>query len=589
MLITILSFKAILSQKADKNFICKSLLQLKPLIYISKNPLNKLILITVITFYLKCYAQQELKMKVSIVLPVFNGEKFIKDSIESVLNQTFKDFELIIVNDCSTDSTPDIINSYAEKDSRIKIINNKTNLKLPQSLNVGFKNAKGEYYTWTSDDNIYKENAIEYMASFLDKNKNTALVSLGFDVISSDGKFLYSINNNGKNPKQLLYSNNIGACFMYRASIANLVGTYNPDTFLAEDYDYWMRIASKGDIAYINENLYIYRTHEKSLTVTRKNEIIKVAKEVRYKNLYKLAKRLSKNFFQQILLMLQVVYNNLEHKPFYREKNKNKRIVHIFGIKFSYKKKRKAINSPKTYNERLTKEEWGSLYNKNQLENLINSIKNKDYYIQTKDLLNIIPKNSKTLEIGSGTGQTSLALAKKGCNVTLLDYAKECLDLSQAAAKELNLNIKTLCTDAIEDLPFSENEFDYIFHSGLLEHFTKEERISMLKHWRPYCKSMISLVPNASSIAYRVGKQIMEESGNWPYGIETPLYSQVDDFKQAGYSVEKEYTIGVEHSLSFLEKNHPLRIVLENLIQNNKIKDDYMQGYLLVTIGVKKF
>ena len=118
-------------------------------------------------------------MKVSIVLPVFNGEKFIKDSIESVLNQTFKDFELIIVNDCSTDSTPDIINSYAEKDSRIKIINNKTNLKLPQSLNVGFKNAKGEYYTWTSDDNIYKENAIEYMASFLDKNKNTALVSLG--------------------------------------------------------------------------------------------------------------------------------------------------------------------------------------------------------------------------------------------------------------------------------------------------------------------------------------------------------------------------------------------------------------------------
>ena len=90
--------------------------------------------------------------KVSIILPTYNGKKYIRDSIESIINQTYTNWELIIVNDCSTDDTQKIIEEYQQKDKRIIVINNEKNLKLPASLNRGFEEASGEYYTWTSDD-----------------------------------------------------------------------------------------------------------------------------------------------------------------------------------------------------------------------------------------------------------------------------------------------------------------------------------------------------------------------------------------------------------------------------------------------------
>ena len=99
--------------------------------------------------------------KVSIILPTFNGEKYIEESINSILHQTYKNWELIIVNDASNDNTQDIINKFAEQSFKITVIQNDKNLKLPASLNIGFKKATGEYFTWTSDDNIYKENAID--------------------------------------------------------------------------------------------------------------------------------------------------------------------------------------------------------------------------------------------------------------------------------------------------------------------------------------------------------------------------------------------------------------------------------------------
>ena len=85
--------------------------------------------------------------KISIVLPTFNGERYLKSSIHSILSQTFPDWELIIVDDCSTDGTADIIKRYAQSDSRIRVIRNEKNQKLPGSLNIGFSVAKGEYLT----------------------------------------------------------------------------------------------------------------------------------------------------------------------------------------------------------------------------------------------------------------------------------------------------------------------------------------------------------------------------------------------------------------------------------------------------------
>src|ERR1017187_1387375 len=98
---------------------------------------------------------------ISIVLPTYNGSKYIRTSIDSCLHQTFPNFELIIVNDCSTDDTASIVEEYVAKDDRIKIIHNIQNKKLPLSLNKGFEIAKGKYFTWTSDDNYYAPHALQ--------------------------------------------------------------------------------------------------------------------------------------------------------------------------------------------------------------------------------------------------------------------------------------------------------------------------------------------------------------------------------------------------------------------------------------------
>ena len=84
--------------------------------------------------------------------PVYNGANHIADSINSIINQTYQNWELIVVNDCSTDNTLEICSELSEKDSRIRVISNKKNLKLPNTLNAGFDAATGDYYTWTSDD-----------------------------------------------------------------------------------------------------------------------------------------------------------------------------------------------------------------------------------------------------------------------------------------------------------------------------------------------------------------------------------------------------------------------------------------------------
>lgn len=125
---------------------------------------------------------------ISVVLPTFNGEKYLRESLDSILAQSYANWELIIVNDASTDSTLNIANEYAKKDKRICIINNESNQKLPKSLNIGFANAKGGYLTWSSDDNRYKPQAFEKMLNVLKTNPNFDMVHCDFDYINENGE-----------------------------------------------------------------------------------------------------------------------------------------------------------------------------------------------------------------------------------------------------------------------------------------------------------------------------------------------------------------------------------------------------------------
>jgi len=200
--------------------------------------------------------------KVSIVLPTYNGTRFLGESIASCLSQSYKNIELIIVDDCSTEDVSRIACQFS--DPRMKIIRNKANLGLPGALNEGFKVAAGNYLTWTSDDNYYAQGAIETMCDKLEGNPAIDFVYCNYTFIDNEGRLGESIRTGA--PGELDSSNCIGPCFLYRRRVYEVLGGYDRGCSLAEDYDYWLRVRKRFSMEKIDEDLYFFRLHGSSLT-----------------------------------------------------------------------------------------------------------------------------------------------------------------------------------------------------------------------------------------------------------------------------------------------------------------------------------
>lgn len=241
--------------------------------------------------------------RLTVVLPVYNGEKYLTESIESVIGQDYGDFELIIVDDHSEDHSTEIIKSYLGKDSRIKYIHNTKNEGLPYSLNKGFSISKGEYLTWTSDDNLYHKDAFGRMVSYLDSNPHCGLVYANMNLIDAWGNVIGSRTGGDCN----IYKNDcVGACFMYRRICKETIGDYNESRILVEDYDYWLRIASKYDIQNIPETLYDYRFHNDSLTIKKIRKVGKQLTDLRKDYIQEIANKVDEGTFQEILFDMLV-------------------------------------------------------------------------------------------------------------------------------------------------------------------------------------------------------------------------------------------------------------------------------------------
>jgi glycosyltransferase involved in cell wall biosynthesis len=208
---------------------------------------------------------------VSIVLPTFNGSRYLDQSIRSCIEQTYRNWELIIVDDHSTDSTPDIIEHWTRKEPRIGSIRNQTNLRLPGSLNRGFKKALGSYFTWTSDDNLYRPAALRNMVDFLETNPDSGLVYTDFCEIDDTGKIMERVR--ADDPGSLAFGNSVRACFLYRRAVAEQVGGYREDLCLVEDWDYWLRMARVFAIEVLHIDSYLYRWHGGSLTSTQPAQV----------------------------------------------------------------------------------------------------------------------------------------------------------------------------------------------------------------------------------------------------------------------------------------------------------------------------
>ena len=221
---------------------------------------------------------------VSIVLPTYKRAHVLPLAIRSVLAQSYTNWELIVVDDNSPDDTAAVVASFA--DPRIRYVRNEPNLKLPRALNRGFSLARGDYLTWTSDDNLFAEQAIAKMVARLQAG-DCDFVYADYWLFSeqdAQGQPVAPQRERLPGQLQLHRGNHIGACFMYTRRLYEAVGDYDPELFLVEDYDYFIRAARAFRFAHIATPLYHFRRDDDTLYLSRFAEVKASDVLVRYRN-----------------------------------------------------------------------------------------------------------------------------------------------------------------------------------------------------------------------------------------------------------------------------------------------------------------
>ncbi|MGH2486896.1 MAG: glycosyltransferase, partial [Ktedonobacterales bacterium] len=183
--------------------------------------------------------------------------------------------------------TPAIIAAFVARDERVRSLRHAMNKRLPAALNSGFAQARGAYLTWTSDDNRYRPEALATLVRALDANPDAAFVYAGYDVIDDGG--LYVQTNRAQPPASFMRGYDAVPCFLYRRAVYEELGGYADDLFLAEDYEYWLRIyATRHTMLPLTDTLYEYRRHARSLTDEYRGRTFAAAERALLRNLPRL-------------------------------------------------------------------------------------------------------------------------------------------------------------------------------------------------------------------------------------------------------------------------------------------------------------
>ena len=225
-----------------------------------------------------------MKPDISVIMSVYNGETYLKEAIESVINQTFRNWELIIINDCSTDSTGEILADFSSRDERIKVHTNEVNLKLPSSLNKAISLCSGKYIARMDADDICLPQRLEKQYKFMEEHNDVALSSCRFMTVKNG---VYASGGAGGRcdfealRALLLVVNPI----LHPGVIAKaeVMKKFKYDTTLTctEDLELWTRMVMENlKIQILPECLLIYRLHDKQITSTtlqrQHTEVLKI-------------------------------------------------------------------------------------------------------------------------------------------------------------------------------------------------------------------------------------------------------------------------------------------------------------------------
>lgn len=197
---------------------------------------------------------------VSIITPAYNAAEYIAETIESVLAQTYPKWEMLIVNDCSKDNAAEIVQSYADKDNRIKLINLKQNSGAAVARNIAIQNAKGRYIAFLDSDDLWKKEKLQKQLGFMQQN-GYAFTFTAYEHFKDRKENIQNLVKvpESLNYKQALKGNQIGCLtvMLDRMQVQNI----NFSKQKHEDYILWLNILKQGVTAYgLNESLALYRT-----------------------------------------------------------------------------------------------------------------------------------------------------------------------------------------------------------------------------------------------------------------------------------------------------------------------------------------
>ncbi len=226
---------------------------------------------------------------ISIILSTYNGSKYISKSIESVLNQSYKNFEFIIINDTSTDNVEDIILKYKDKDNRIIYVKNKKNLERSKSKNKWVSLAKWEYISFIDDDDIWSdENKLKKQIYFLNKHKDYWLIWTNAITINEENNITWKIivkSTNYEIKNNILITNQfIQSSVLMKKKDFLKVWWFNEKINLCEDYDLWLKIWKITKIANLSDFSIKYLIRKNNTTSKNNLKMKLISIKLAYKN-----------------------------------------------------------------------------------------------------------------------------------------------------------------------------------------------------------------------------------------------------------------------------------------------------------------
>lgn len=220
---------------------------------------------------------------VSVLMCVHNGEKYIEDALKSVLNQTYKDIELIIINDASNDKTKSIIFSLLNNTNFI-YHENKNNLGLTKSLNIGIDFASGKWIARIDCDDIWKKDKLQ--KQILVAKGDISVIGSNYEVIDHHGNNIKNYNVSKFIPQKLRMILMIPfiphSSVLINSTFLNICNGYNNKYDKAQDLELWLRISKYGKIISVNDNLVKIRKHNHQISVVNKYEQCQRAKSAIY-------------------------------------------------------------------------------------------------------------------------------------------------------------------------------------------------------------------------------------------------------------------------------------------------------------------